>query len=104
MYDLTFYQAMQALQGGVRIDLPQHTQPDGTVPWIGYDPTSPESSHGPLMVKLPEWGGFWFLDPATGKVMVETFDGKLLDTPWYDKYKDRNDWQTTDGLVPRSWK
>lgn len=41
-------------------------------------------------VKLPEWGGYWFY--ADG-IKVKTKDGEILNTPWFDKYKDRNDWQ-----------
>ena len=94
MYDLTFDQAMQALKEGGIILLHQHTEPGGTTPFLDLE--------SPQMVKLPEWGGYWFNDGGTIKVMTK--DGEITDTPWYDQYKDRNDWQTTDGLVPRPWK
>lgn len=82
---------MQALKEGGIIELAP--MESGEIPRLEFE--------GPQKIKLPEWLGFWFLDPATGKVMVETFDGQLLDTPWYDQYRDRNDWQITDGL--RTW-
>ena len=88
MYDLTFDQAMQALKEGGIILLHQHTEPGGTTPFLDLE--------SPQMVKLPEWGGYWFNDGGTIKVMTK--DGEITDTPWYDQYKDRNDWQTTDGL------
>lgn len=50
------------------------------------------------MVKLPEWHGCWF--KRDGKVLVETRDGDILDTP-YEGYEKRTDWYITDGL--RNW-
>lgn len=55
-------------------------------------------------VKLPEWGGYWtkgrknFEDPD--QIAVVTKDGEVLFTPHHDIYKDRNDWEYTDGKTP----
>lgn len=58
-------------------------------------------------IKLPEWTGYWFIpqnlvvnesDPNPYKsIRVLTKDGDVLDTPWIDKYINRDDFQVTDG-------
>lgn len=55
-------------------------------------------------VKLPDWGGYWFMittaSPTSSpmdNIRVMTKDGDVLDTPWVDKYKTRNDWEVTNG-------
>lgn len=45
-------------------------------------------------IKLPDWGGFWFKDKNSDKVMVLTKDGEVLDTP-HDEYKSKRSWQKT---------
>lgn len=42
-------------------------------------------------VKLPEWTGYWFRDEDGKTVKVLTKDGEILDSPWIEKYKDRDD-------------
>jgi hypothetical protein len=42
-------------------------------------------------VKLPEWEGYWFADGQTIKVFTKT--GDVLDTPWFDKYEGRTDFE-----------
>lgn len=49
------------------------------------------------LIKLPEWGGFWFNNIKTGETFVYTKDGEILDTP-HEEYKERNDWQIVDPL------
>lgn len=49
-------------------------------------------------VRLPEWIGFWFKD-TDGKIKVFNRIGDILDTPNYDNYSMRNDWEiVTEGL------
>lgn len=50
-------------------------------------------------VKLPEWHGCWF--KKDGKILVETRNGDIVDTPYLDSYKDRKDWMVTD--ISRDW-
>ena len=50
-------------------------------------------------VKLPEWHGCWF--KKDGKILVETRNGDITDTPYLDSYKDRKDWMVTD--TSRDW-
>lgn len=61
-------------------------------------------------VKLPEWIGYWFIptealaksQPGTHPsqlVHVFTKTGDVLNTPWLDKYKDRDDFEVTDGKM-----
>ena len=45
-------------------------------------------------VKLPEWKGFWL--KAGEEVFVFTKDGKLLNTPDYEKFGDRKDWELVE--------
>lgn len=46
-------------------------------------------------VKLPEWIGYWF--KKDGKILVHSRTGDTLDTPFLDDYKNRTDWELTDG-------
>lgn len=48
-------------------------------------------------VKLPEWTGYWFGDGANIGVLAK--NGDVLDTPHINKYKDRDDWEITDGAM-----
>lgn len=51
-------------------------------------------------VKLPEWVGYWFKpDESAGEegIKVMTASGDVLDTPYLDDYKNRTDWEITDG-------
>jgi hypothetical protein len=58
-------------------------------------------------IKLPEWGGWWFIpeDLRQGdcdlraSTRVFCANGDVLDTPWFDNYKDRLDWYVTDGKL-----
>ena len=43
------------------------------------------------LIKLDEWGGFWFSNIKSGKVFVMTKDNEILDTP-HDKYKQEDRW------------
>lgn len=61
-------------------------------------------------VKLPEWSGYWFLDKDSNpelhiekRIRVLTKDGDILDTPWCEKYKNREDWAVTDGALGFDW-
>ncbi len=67
---MTFVQAMEALQNGNK-------------------------------VKLPEWKGLWFTMEPRGKIYVEKADGSVVDTPFLEDYKNREDWFVTDGC--RNW-
>lgn len=53
--------------------------------------------HEGYMIKLPEWTGHWFID-ENGSVKVFTRTGEVLDTPNYDHYNMRQDWEITNGL------
>lgn len=60
-------------------------------------------------VKLPEWTGYWYIPEDkqrhTANSNEEAFDGikvfakngDIYDTPWIDKYKDRDDFAVTRG-------
>ncbi len=48
-------------------------------------------------VKLSDWIGYWFNDQGRFKVFTRT--GDILDTPNIDRYKDRDDWEVTDGAM-----
>ena len=54
-------------------------------------------------VKLPEWSGYWFLDVNNDMISVLTKDGDILDTPWFDKYEDRTDFEITEGRLGFDW-
>lgn len=43
-------------------------------------------------IALPEWGGFWFIEIKTGKTLVLTKEGIIVDTPW-EEFKKCNDWK-----------
>ena len=47
-------------------------------------------------VKLPEWTGHWFMEGESMKVM--TGNCIVLNTPYVEDYKNRTDWEITDGL------
>jgi|SRR6188768_932186 len=44
-----------------------------------------------LLISLPFWGGFWFRDIFSQKLLVFTKEGEILDTP-DESYKEREDW------------
>lgn len=60
-------------------------------------------------VKLPEWSGYWHIpegkrpqNPVAAEdlmsvVQVFTKNGDTLDTPWFDKYQGRDDYEITEG-------
>lgn len=52
-------------------------------------------------VKLPEWHGYWFKEVMGGayieSIKVFTASGDVLDTPYLEDYKNRTDWEITDG-------
>lgn len=54
-------------------------------------------------VKLPEWTGYWFIPEelltTTRKVHAFTKEGDVLDTPWFDKYSNRTDFEITAGKL-----
>ena len=47
-------------------------------------------------VKLPEWQGHWF--QKGNQIFVEARTGDILDTPFMEDYKNRTDWEETNGL------
>lgn len=57
-------------------------------------------------VKLPEWKGYWFIpdhvefDGGNAKSAVHVFtkEGEILNTPWFDKYAEREDFEEADGM------
>lgn len=63
-----------------------------------------------IKVKLPEWTGYWFSKTvqkedgtSVNEIHVMTKSGDILKDPWIEKYKDRNDWQITDGSLGFDW-
>lgn len=48
-------------------------------------------------VKLSDWTGYWFSD--NGQIKVFTRNGDILDTPNIERYKDRDDWEVTEGAM-----
>lgn len=60
-------------------------------------------------VKLPDWGGYWYIpedkrpqnpvksEELMGLVRVFTKRGDILDTPWFEKYQGRDDFEITEG-------
>jgi hypothetical protein len=56
-------------------------------------------------VKLPEWIGYWWMPDINFSgdrekcIRVLTKSGDILDTPWIDKYRSRDDWEITDGAL-----
>ena len=47
-------------------------------------------------VKLPEWQGHWF--QKGNQIFVESRTGEILNTPFLEDYKNRTDWEETNGL------
>jgi hypothetical protein len=45
-------------------------------------------------IKVPEWKGYWFKE--SGMVMVMTAEEKILETPHFQQYIFRTDWQIFD--------
>lgn len=50
-------------------------------------------------VALPEWGGYWYLGDD-GTIMVHTAAGEDFNTPYFDKYLNREDWQVIQESEP----
>ena len=50
-------------------------------------------------IKVPEWEGYWFL--RSGSIVVKTFDGQELGTPWLKETVLREDWQIVD--INKEW-
>lgn len=56
-------------------------------------------------VKLPEWEGYWFIPNGLQEkddrlnVRVFTKTGDILETPWFDKYDRRDDFEIADGKL-----
>jgi hypothetical protein len=46
-------------------------------------------------VKLPEWEGYWFKEE--NEIKVFTRKGEILESPYLNDYKNRTDWEITDG-------
>lgn len=46
------------------------------------------------LIKVPEWEGYWFL--RGGKIIVKTWDGHELSTPWLYETVLREDWQIVE--------
>lgn len=49
-------------------------------------------------VRLSDWIGYWFKD-ENQNIKVFTRNGDILDTPHIDRYKERDDWEETDGKM-----
>ena len=62
--------------------------------YLTYDEAIQAIDRG-YKVKLPEWTGYWFKEDAIIKVFTRT--GDILETPFFEKYENRNDWEITDG-------
>jgi hypothetical protein len=54
-----------------------------------------KEGHNGAKIKLPEWNGYWFWDGAEMKVM--TREGDVIGNPYTNDYKNRTDWEITDG-------
>lgn len=56
-------------------------------------------------VKLPEWTGYWFVPEGYASANIKDSvhvlckNGDKLSTPWFDKYKDRTDFEVADGSL-----
>lgn len=50
---------------------------------------------GGQKVKLTEWVGYWF--KRDGKILVMDRKGDILETPYLEDFKNRTDWEITDG-------
>jgi hypothetical protein len=48
-------------------------------------------------VRLPEWSGYWFASGTQVKVFTAT--GDILESPWFDKYENRQDFEITEGKL-----
>lgn len=48
-------------------------------------------------VRLPEWGGYWYVSKNTGLILVFTCNDTIEDSPWFDKYVNRTDWEIIHG-------
>ena len=42
-------------------------------------------------IKVPEWKGYWF--KQAGMVKVHTAEGEIIDTPHFQQYIFRTDWE-----------
>ena len=45
-------------------------------------------------IKVPEWKGYWF--KQAGMVKLMTAEGEVLDTPHFQQYIFRMDWEFLD--------
>lgn len=45
-------------------------------------------------IKVPEWGGYWF--KQSGMIKVMTAEGVVLETPHFQQYIFRQDWQIAE--------
>jgi hypothetical protein len=45
-------------------------------------------------IKVPEWKGYWFKE--SGMVKVMTAEGNVLETPHFQQYIFRMDWEFVD--------
>lgn len=50
-------------------------------------------------VKVPEWKGYWFKE--AGMIKVMTAEGQVLETPHFQQYIFRTDWEQADSFVDR---
>ncbi len=58
-------------------------------------------------IKLPEWGGYYFISrnpdnfqlPEEERIWVHTKNGDVQKAGWVDKYRDRDDYEITDGSL-----
>jgi hypothetical protein len=48
-------------------------------------------------VKLPEWVGYWFRKRNSTEIFVHDRFGNILQTPFLEDYRNRTDWEITDG-------
>ena len=46
-------------------------------------------------IKLPEWEGWWFVG-EDNLLYVHTKEGVIDNSPWFDKFVNREDWQVID--------
>lgn len=47
-------------------------------------------------VALPEWSGYWFKG-EDGGIKCYTKDDTIVDTPWFSRYAEREDWEIVEG-------
>lgn len=50
-------------------------------------------------VKVPEWKGYWFKE--SGMIKVRTAEDQVLETPHFQQYIFRTDWEQVDSFVDR---